>query len=102
MSVLATDGNSNPIQAFRMPMAGMSYLVQVTVGGGVGISSVLPAGTYRIIADADVTVAQGATVSASDMPLRANQPEYFYINANTKVSVFAAVAPANVTLTRMP
>lgn len=102
MSVLVQDENRNDVQAFRLPKAGATTAIAITVGGTSGVSGALQAGVYRIVSDADVTLALGSTASAADMPMRANQPEYFYVNQGASVAAFAAIAPANVYLTRMP
>jgi len=102
MSFLVLDQTNRPVQAFRLPSTGSTTIVSVTVGNTAAVSGALQAGVYRIISDADVTIALGQTATANDMPLRANQPEYFYINSGATVAVFASIAPANVYLTRMP
>ncbi|RMH12599.1 MAG: hypothetical protein D6698_15145 [Gammaproteobacteria bacterium] len=102
MSFLILDQTNRPIQAFKLPVSGDSITITVSVAGSSGLASNLQAGVYRIISDADVTIAEGTIATANDMPIRANQPEYFYVRAGQSVSVYGATAPANIVLTRMP
>jgi len=103
MSTLVIDSNKKIAQAFRLPEAGLSTSVPLAVAGSIP-SAVLSAGMYRIIPSADVTVALGAIAAATDMPMRANQVEHFYVNANSTVSFYIplGVAGATAVLTRMP
>ena len=106
MSKAATDDNSAVMQAFRLPRTGFSVPIATLIGVGVS-SAVLPAGMYRIISDADVTLASDTVpatpaATANDLPMRANTPEYFYVNAGDTISAFDAVGGNAVILTRMP
>jgi len=102
MSTLVSDENYAAVQAFRLPLAGAT--TNLTTISALSVSTApLSAGIYRILSGADIRVAQGAAAAATDMLLKANVAEYFYVNANTAVSVFdPGVGAAMVTLTRMP
>lgn len=102
MSSLVKDVNSQPVQAFRFPVAGQTTNI-ATVSAGSAPSGALVAGVYRIISAVDISVAQGAVAAATDMPLRANVAEYFYVNSGENISVWdAGAGSAVVALTRMP
>jgi len=106
MSILATDNNSNAVQAFRLPVSG--YTIAITGFTAIGShpsGQIVNGGVYRIVSSLDVTLALGATATASDMPMRANQPEYFYLNAGSTVSAYnatAGITTDTVQITRMP
>ena len=105
MSVLVTDQNNNSVQAFRLPSSGSSGVI-VTLAAASAASPALSAGVYRIVSSANVTLSSGAVGSAAtatDMELRANMPEYFYVNSGDVICAYdAGAGGATVSYTRMP
>lgn len=102
MSDLGTDRVGMIVQAFRLPLTGKT--TKITAGAGAGSASgALTAGWYRIVSDTAVTICEGASAVATDMPVRANVEEYFYVHKDQKIAVWNATgAPANVYATLMP
>lgn len=104
MSLMATDQNSLPVQAFRLPVTGSTTTITLTTGSTSVASAALTAGMYRIVCSAATQICSGAApvALATDMPMAANQAEYFYVNAGEKVAGISATAGATVVLTKMP
>lgn len=106
MSRLADDDAGMVAQAFRMSISGETITIGTLVGVAVSSASLAP-GMYRIIADADVTLALDITAggdeaTANDMPFRANSPEYFKMAKEGTISAFDSVGSNTVALTLMP
>ena len=96
------DGN---IPVFAVPLTGQT--ITITMDGSAVSSSAIPtSGVYRVIANGDVRIAKDASagapaVVATDMAIRADQPEYFGLEEGSTVSAIGTNADI-VTLTLMP
>jgi len=107
MSILATDNNSNPVQAFRLPRSGATQTITTIAATSVKTLAALNAGFYRIEvpAGATVNVASGvfatATALATDMPLSAGE-YFYYINQGDTIAIFDVAGANAVSLTLMP
>jgi len=105
MSILATDNNSNAVQAFRLPHSGSSAVLATIAAANVS-SPALAAGMYRIISTANIAIASGkpgSIATATDLPMCANAPEYFYVNGGETINAFdQGAGGATVSYSKMP
>ena len=105
MSVLISDENREIAQCLRLPVTGSTTNVTTLATANISTAA-LSAGIYRIISSVDVHISSGpvgTAATASDMEMRANSPEYFYVNSQWIVSAYDAGAGGGVvSVTRMP
>ena len=100
MSTIVTDDNRNPVQAFPMPASGQTTTI-TTVAAASTASTALTGGVYRVSSSGAVTIAQGATATATDLPLAANMPEYFYVAPGQTVAAYSVAGGDTVSITRV-
>jgi len=105
MSSLVSDSNNSVAQCFRLPNSGSTGAI-TTVAANNASSAALAAGVYRVISDVAVSLAAGPighAATASDLQMRADTPEYFYINSGDILCAYdAGVGGGVVSYTRMP
>jgi len=105
MSVLVSDESYAIAQCFRLPNSGATGAI-TTVAANNASSAALSAGIYRVISDVAVSLASGPVghaSTASDLQMRADTPEYFYINSGDILCAYdAGVGGGVVSYTRMP
>lgn len=104
MSQLVKDENNQAAQCFRFPRSGTTTTITLTTANTSVASAALAAGVYRVVCSAGTNVvsALAPVAVATDMPMTANQVEYFYVNQGDAVAGISATAGATVVLTRMP
>ena len=105
MSKLVTESNNSVAQCFRLPNSGSTGAI-TTVAAANASSGALVAGMYRVISDVAVSLAAGPVghaATASDLQMRADAPEYFYVNKGDILCAYDAGAGGGVvSYTRMP
>ena len=105
MSSLVSDSNNSVAQCFRLPNSGSTGAI-TTAAAANASSAALSAGVYRIISSVAISLASGSVGSvatASDLQMRADSPEYFYINSGDILCAYDAGAGGGVvSYTRMP
>lgn len=104
MSLLVSDENSQAAQCFRLPRTGVTTTITLTTANTSVASAALAAGVYRVVCSAATRLVSGLTpvAVATDMPMTANQVEYFYVNQGDRIAAISATAGATVVMTRMP
>jgi len=105
MSSLVSDSNNSVAQCFRLPNSGATGAI-TTVAASNASSAALAAGVYRVISDVSVSLAAGPVghiATTADLQMRANAPEYFYINSGDILCAYdAGIGGGMVSYTRMP
>jgi len=100
MTTLARDSTYQTAQVYQVPATGVTTTTAVGAGSSQ-TTAALAEGIYRLVTDAAISIASGATAVAADMPIAANTPEYIYVPSGQTLTFYAASA-ANVTLSPLP
>lgn len=98
---IGRDKDGAVVQAFPVPLTGQTTKLTLALAGTSYVTAALPAGIYRLVADQLMQIAQGAVAVATDMQLRANVEEYFYIPQGAQIAAISAVAGASLQLTKV-
>lgn len=106
MRELSNQASSDIAQVCGIAATGETTNITTTGGGANDSSAALESGVYRIFSNVDITISSGivgTTAAATDMPMAANSPEYFYIKADHIVSIWdTGAGGGTVAITRLP
>lgn len=97
MTDLIKDRLNHPVQTFKLPASGSTDTLSITTSSAA--TSALSAGVYMLVSDVDCFIANGATATTSDMPLKANVPMFWALDANDKIAGIVATGTATLTFT---
>lgn len=91
------DEGGGCIQAFELPVSGKTTELSLTTTPAT--TAAMEVGMYRFLSDMDCIIAMGESVSADDMKLVSEQPEYFHLTSAKKVSARSIVGIATLKMT---
>lgn len=97
MSDMPKDKYGRSIQTFKLPASGSTDTLSITTSSAA--TSALTAGVYMLVSDVDCFIANGATATTSDMPIKANVPMFWALDANDKIAGIVSTGTATLTFT---